>query len=99
MRRRPVKFERRRREASPSDERFICETVMLSRLVRKAKEREKGVRAQDIKPTTLDTEPRNRSCLPNGVWDLNDGRVIMVCDRPTYPLLQMVCRKVVQQKR
>ena len=86
-----MKCERRRREreAGPSSERFEYETVMLTRLIRKAEEREKGERAQDVKPTTLDAEHDFGKCLPNGARDLNDMLVVIVCVRPAFPLPRM----------
>lgn len=74
---------------------------MFARLIRKAEEREKDERAQDIKETTLDSEPERRIGHPNRGWDLKDyiEALAIVCGRPAFPRYRILLHKAIEKIR
>jgi hypothetical protein len=74
---------------------------MFARLIRKAEEREKDERAQDIKKTTLESEPEDGRGHPSRGWDLKDFREVLaiVCGRPAFPWYRTLLHKVIEKIR
>ena len=71
------------RVADTTGDRRVQATIMLARLIRKAKEAEKDESARDKRPTV---------CLdaagvlpPNDAWDLDDMGKVAVREGPSFP--------------
>ena len=76
----------RRQVADTSYDRRVQTTIMLARLIRKAKERKKGKRACDNQPAEhLDAVSHKWVILPNDAWDLDDLGIVAVHVGPAFP--------------
>jgi hypothetical protein len=75
-----------RREADTTGDGHVHTTIMLARLIRKAKEREKDKSARDQRPAEY---PEGTSqiwvVLPNDAWDLVDLGIVAVRVSPAFP--------------
>ncbi len=73
---------------------------MSKRLIRKAKECEKGERAQDKRPAEhLEGQNAIGVILPSGSWDLVDHGVVLVRECPASPRVDTQFRIVYDVKR
>jgi hypothetical protein len=81
-----------RRIADTTGDGRVHTTIMLARLIRKAKEREKDKSARDHRPAEYpEATSQIWVVLPNDAWDLDDLGIMAVHFGPAFPRSDTLC--------